>query len=188
MRIAIHQPEHFPYMGFFEKMKSVDLFVILDDVQYVKGNWHNRNRFINTNGDWEYFGVQVEKEAYKKHICDVKIVQGVWKKKVLKKIKQNFSIDATEIYESDYLSTVNMNSIRWGMSKLKIHTPLLWSSALNINSSNTQRIIDICKRMDATTYVSGPGAKDYLQEDLFTDIKLEYTNNNIKDLQSIIAI
>ena len=41
MKVAIHQPEHFPYMGFFEKMKSADLFVILDDVQYKKNNYQN---------------------------------------------------------------------------------------------------------------------------------------------------
>ena len=47
MKIAIHQPEHFPYMGFFQKMKAADVFVILDDVQYTKGNFQNRNRFKN---------------------------------------------------------------------------------------------------------------------------------------------
>ena len=49
MKVAIHQPEHFPYMGFFEKMKSADLFVILDDVQYKKNNRQNRNKFLNKN-------------------------------------------------------------------------------------------------------------------------------------------
>ena len=47
MKIAIHQPEHFPYLGFFQKMKYVDVFVILDDAQFSKGNWHNRNKFLN---------------------------------------------------------------------------------------------------------------------------------------------
>ena len=47
MKITIHQPEHFPYMGFFQKMESADLFVILDDVQYTKNNFQNRNKFLN---------------------------------------------------------------------------------------------------------------------------------------------
>ena len=66
MKVAIHQPEHFPYLGFFEKMKHADLFVILDDVQYSKGNWQNRNRFLNKNNTDEFFTIQVEKNAYKK--------------------------------------------------------------------------------------------------------------------------
>ena len=53
-------------MGFFEKMKTSDIFVILDDVQYKKNNWQNRNKFINKNGVEEFFGVQVEKNAHKK--------------------------------------------------------------------------------------------------------------------------
>ena len=57
MKIAIHQPEHFPYMGFFEKMDIADVFVILDDVQYKKNNWQNRNKFLNKNNIEEFFGV-----------------------------------------------------------------------------------------------------------------------------------
>ena len=58
MKVTIHQPEHFPYMGFFEKMAMADLFVVLDDVQYKKNNWQNRNKFLNKNGVEEFFGVE----------------------------------------------------------------------------------------------------------------------------------
>ena len=93
MKIAIHQPEHFPYMGFFDKMKSVDLFIILDDVQYTKNNWQNRNRFLNKNKVEEFFTVQVEKNANKKLIKDVNVVDGPWKNKAIKKLQQNFNIN-----------------------------------------------------------------------------------------------
>ena len=86
MKVAIHQPEHFPYLGFFEKMKQADLFVILDDVQYKKNNWQNRNKFLNKNNVEEFFSVQVEKEATKKLIKDVNVVDGLWRKKTIKKI------------------------------------------------------------------------------------------------------
>ena len=49
MKIAIHQPEHFPYMGFFQKMEAADMFVILDDVQFTKGNFQHRNRLLDNN-------------------------------------------------------------------------------------------------------------------------------------------
>ena len=71
VKVAIHQPEHFPYMGFFQKMEYADVFVILDDVQYSKGNWQNRNRFLNKNDTDEFFTIQVEKNAYKKLINEV---------------------------------------------------------------------------------------------------------------------
>ena len=89
IKVAIHQPEHFPYMGFFEKMKTADIFVILDDVQYKKNNWQNRNKFLNKNEVEEWFTVQVEKGATSKQIKDVKVVDGPWRKKVVKKLEQN---------------------------------------------------------------------------------------------------
>ena len=53
MKIAIHQPEHFPYEGFFQKMEYSDVFIILDDVQYSKGNWQNRNKFLRVEKKWD---------------------------------------------------------------------------------------------------------------------------------------
>ena len=103
MKVAIHQPEHFPYLGFFEKMKQADLFVILDDVQYKKNNWQNRNKFLNKNNVEEFFSVQVEKEATKKLINEVNVVEGPWRKKTIKKLQQNFNIDVSNIYSHNKL-------------------------------------------------------------------------------------
>ena len=57
MKIAIHQPEHFPYMGFFQKMEAADMFVILDDVQFTKGNFQHRNRLLNNMCKEEWFTI-----------------------------------------------------------------------------------------------------------------------------------
>ena len=71
MIVSIHQPEHFPYLGFFQKMKESDLFIILDNVKFKKNNFQNRNRFLNSNGEEEWFTVPVEKKANSKLIKDV---------------------------------------------------------------------------------------------------------------------
>ena len=76
MIVTIHQPMHFPYMGFFQKMKSADLFILLDDVQFSKNDkysFYNRNKFKNSSGSDEWFTVPVEKRANKKLIKDVLI-------------------------------------------------------------------------------------------------------------------
>ena len=93
IKVAIHQPEHFPYMGFFQKMEYADVFIILDDVQYSKGNWQNRNRFLNKNNVDEFFTIELEKGAYKKLINEVKVADSDWKRKILSKLYQNFKID-----------------------------------------------------------------------------------------------
>lgn len=185
MKIAIHQPEHFPYMGFFCKMKEADVFVILDDVQYKKNNWQNRNKFLNKNKVEEYFGVQVEKDATKKLIKDVNIVKGPWENKNIKKIKQNFNIDLTEIYNCKKLIDINMKSIIWGREKLNITTPLVYSSNFEIKSKGSQRLVDICQELKATEYISGEGGKDYLDEKIF-NCKVTYFKPNISNYYSII--
>ena len=167
MKIAIHQPEHFPYMGFFEKMKTSDVFVILDDVQYKKNNWQNRNKFLNKNKVEEFFSVQVEKGATKKDIKDVKVVEGNWKIKNIKKLQQNFNIDTTNIYSYNKLIDINMASIIWARKKLNINKPIILSSSLNIKTKGTQRLADICDKIGATHYISGIGGKSYLDEKLF---------------------
>jgi len=66
MKAAIHQPEHFPYMGFFEKMKASEVFIILDNVKFKKNNWQNRNKIKNLNGDDEWITIPVEKKLPRK--------------------------------------------------------------------------------------------------------------------------
>ena len=154
-------------MGFFEKMEKSDLFVILDDVQYKKNNWQNRNKFLNKNKVEEFFGVQVEKDATKRLINEVKVVNGPWRKKVVKKLQQNFNIDMSEIYSYSNLIDINMESIMWGRKKLNINTPIILSSSLSIKTKSTQRLVDICNEVKATEYISGEGGKSYLDENLF---------------------
>ena len=87
MIVSIHQPEHFPYLGFFQKMQKSDLFVILDNVKFKKNNFQNRNRFLNKSGNDEWFTIPVEKKANSKLIRDVKVSEDYgWKKK----LKNNF--------------------------------------------------------------------------------------------------
>lgn len=187
MKVAIHQPEHFPHMGFFNKMKSVDLFIILDDVQYTKNNWQNRNRFLNTNKVEEFFTIQLEKNPHRKLIKDVLTVNGPWRNKNPKKIQQNFNVDVKNIFQYKKLIDINMESIRWSMDKLNINTPILFSSMFSIPTSGTQRIVDICSSVKATKYLSGPGAKKYLDISLFKcDVEfLPPTSNPYTILQHI---
>ena len=180
IKVAIHQPEHFPYMGFFQKMQYADIFVFLDDVQYTKGNWQNRNRFLNKNNVEDFFTIQVEKDSYKKLINEVKVVDGKWKEKMLTKLKQNFKVDLTDIYSHEKLLDINMDAINWVRDKLNIKTPMFKSSDLNINTKSTQRLVDIVRHF-GTEYISGEGGKLYLEESLFTDIKLSYYKPNINN-------
>ena len=178
VKVAIHQPEHFPYMGFFQKMEYEDVFVILDDVQYSKGNWQIRIRFLNKNEIDEFFTIQVEKKAYKKLINEVEVSDNNWQHKVVKKLEYNFGIDFTDLYSEKKLIDINMKSIDWVRDRLGIETPMFLSSNLDINTKSTQRLVDIVSKF-GTEYISGEGGKLYLDESLFTDIKLSYHQPHI---------
>ena len=185
MIVSIHQPEHFPYLGFFQKMKASDLFIILDDVKFKKNNFQNRNKFLNKNGMEEWFTIAVEKRANSKLIKDVKTSEDFgWKKKLKKQLQMNFNLDSDLldfIYDGDSLVSMNHRSIAHCRTKLKIKTDVVLSSDLNVGGSKTELLVNLCKEVGATTYLSGKGGLDYLDKDLFKNIKLEIFKPKVKD-------
>ena len=177
MKIAIHQPEHFPYMGFFQKMEAADMFVILDDVQFTKGNFQHRNRLLNNMGKEEWFTIPLEKKPHHKKIKDIKTNDTTeWRDKIVKQFLRNHTLisnlryeilNLRDIYSSSNLIDINLASIDLCRKKLNIDTPLLLSSELNIKTKGSQKLSDICNELNATEYISGQGAKSYLDESIF---------------------
>ena len=187
MVVTIHQPEHFPYMGYFQKMQKADLFIILDNVNYRKNYFQNRNRFLNSNGVEEWFTIPVEKNATKKWIKDVSVNHSIpWRKKILNKLQQNFKADFTQIYNTDSLLEINLNSIKWARKKLNITTKMVLASDLNVSGDKSELLANICKVTNATTYLSGPSGKDYLDPKFFSDIKIEYHKPIVDNIYSCI--
>tara|TARA_Y100000593_G_scaffold94481_1_gene193785 strand:+ start:379 stop:963 length:585 start_codon:yes stop_codon:yes gene_type:complete len=188
MKVTIHQPTHFPYTGFFHKMASADIFVILDTVKFCKGEFYNRNRFTNKQGISEWFTVPVEKEAHKKMIKDVKVSEDFgWRKKLLKQMKFNFGKDFSEIYESEKLVDINIKGIEYCRKKLRIDVPMIKASDMNLIDGKTERLVDICKQLNATEYISGQSGKEYLNEDLFGDIKVSYFESKIESYDTTLV-
>ena len=184
MKVAIHQPEHFPYMGFFEKMKSADLFVILDNVKFQgKRNWQNRNLIKLKNGADFWLTVPIAKNSYDLKINEVQLAPDYgWKKKLLKTVKLNLGLDLTDVYNSETLMEVNMKSIKYCREQLDITTPMVFASDMNVLGTKTERIYNICKGVNATKYISGHGSKEYMDLPVFKDIDVEFieptlTNN-----------
>jgi len=192
MKVAIHQPEHFPYVGFFQKMESCDLFVILDDTQFSKNNFQNRNRFLNKNGVEEWFTVPVPPNANSQLINEVVVSSQdqKWKKKINSKLQQNFGLDLSNVYESSQkLSEINLNSIEWVRNRLGISTPMVLSSDLKVGGKKSEKLLNICREVGAHCYVSGQGGLDYLDREIFlqSKIELEIFKPNITDYYTTLA-
>ena len=191
MKVTIHQPEHFPYEGFFQKMNEADLFVILDNVKFRKNYFQNRNKLVNRQGKEEWFGVSVPKKSTSLQIKDVVVVNDSinnWKKKVLSKLQHNLKIDLSSVYSFEKLIDINVASIKWCREKLKIKTPMIFASELNVTGTKTDLLLDICKKTNAETYISGPSGKEYLDIKMFKEnnIDVEFFKPQVENYYSML--
>ncbi|MCM8819267.1 MAG: WbqC family protein [Candidatus Omnitrophica bacterium] len=188
MIVSVHQPQYLPWLGYFHKIANSDCFVFLDCVQYKKREFQNRNR-IRTKDGWVWLTVPViSKDKENQLICQVKINNDFpWQRKHLNSIKLSYKEAPyffsyigffEEVYSKKWLNLIDLNLaiINFLLEKFSIKTPIKFLSQLNIKSTKTERIIEICKSLGADTYLSGIGGKDYLDEELFkkNNIKLIY--------------
>jgi hypothetical protein len=185
-KITIHQPDFIPWLGFFEKIALSDIFVILDDVQFLKRGFHNRDKLIiNQHPAWVTVPVQ-NKGNYKSIIKDIKICyNNNWKKKIIENIKHNYNksknfnkffTDIEIILNKDfkYLLDLNLAFIEFMMNIFNIENKrIIFSSSLNIKNKNNLRILEIIQKCNCNYYITGQGSKDYLDVDVFNE-------NNIK--------
>ena len=187
-KIAILQSNYIPWKGYFDIMGSVDEFIIYDEMQYTKNDWRNRNKIKTTNGlIWLTIPVKIEKLNQK--INETKIADNKWYIKHKNSLQTNYW-KATKfkeckdfifnIYEQasrlDYISEINYTFLNEINKFLKISTKISFSTDYNIGDGKTERLINICKQSNSNIYLSGPSAKNYIDEALFTknNINLEW--------------
>ncbi len=186
MKVAIHQPQYLPWLGYFDKMDQVDVFVLLDDVQYKKNEWQNRNK-IRTASQWQWLTVPVMYKFGEK-INEVRIDSHQdWRARQMKGLEINYS-NAPYFWdyftffrdvfaqEWEFLVDINIYFIEYLKDALGIKTDLVRSSVLKVNGSKTERLVEICKALKADTYLSGAGGDEYLDKGLFEEsgIVLEF--------------
>lgn len=195
MKISINQPAFLPWMNYFKRMSEVDIFVLLDDVQYEKNSFINRNKIKNQNKNEDiWLTIPLKKSKFHSQDNIIKNISissdKVWKRKQLKTIIQNlskyknFSLiknSVDKIYYCDDKNLLNflVNQLKIITKMLKINTKIVQSSDLQIKEKKSQKIFEICKKLNADEYISGPEGKNYLDKSLFNNqIKVTYFNNH----------
>ena len=191
MIVAVHQPQYLPWIGYFDKMRRADAFCYLDDVQYKKNEWQNRNR-IKTAQEWQWLTVPVH-YRFPEKINEVRINNTTnWKKKHLQALVTNYSrapyyktyISMFEdIYsrEWEFISELNIHLIeclREALQLMEKNTAI--SSALDLREEPTDRLIDICKALGADTYLAGQGAAGYMDVDRFEKSGVKVITQDVK--------
>ena len=189
MKIAIHQANYFPYPGFFHKINQADIFVIQDDVKFV--NRSNRNKIISSS-EYTWINVPIKKGHKSLPIMDVKINNEIpWGKINLKKIcagynKAKFFHLYKDYFENLYkkewnnIFDLNFETIKQVLRWLDIKVEIVVESELRVSGQPTERLVKVCKKLGADTYISGIGGKRYLDEKSFEKNKiiLKYQNYN----------
>lgn len=178
-KVSISQSNYIPWKGYFDMIASVDEFVLYDDMQYTRRDWRNRNKIKTAQGLlWLTVPVEV-KGKFDQKIKDTKISEADWNKKHWQTIMQAYAKApffkeykdwAENIYATAthaYLSEVNYHFLQGINQLMGIKTQLRWSSDFALRDGKSERLLGLCKDLNATTYISGPAAKDYLDENLF---------------------
>ena len=172
--VAIMQPTFLPWLGYFAMMNEVDIFVLLDDVQFSPRSFQQKNRIKTAQGP---LTLTVPCKGGKKLVRDVEIAAPLnyVRKKILKSISQSYAKAPYKfefmpqlklVFEQNHskLSELNCSLIKEISSVLKIKTKVIISSDLDLGvMEKTDRLLSICEALNADQYLSAPGSFSYLK-------------------------
>ena len=192
MICTIHQIEHAAHLSLFNKFEKADIIVLGDTFQYKKNYFENRNKIKASNPEgWQWITIPVEKDNHKP-INEVKIIYNQhWQDKYLKTLKQIYSVypffndiypEIEEIIITPYnsIGELNYDLLIKLMRFLNIKKQIILTADLHIDPKlkGTDLLVEICKKVAANTYLSGPSGKNYLELDKFGDIKVIFHELN----------
>lgn len=193
MSIGIMQPYFFPYIGYFHLMKEVNVFVIADDLHYIKNGYINRNSILLNN---EIFKITLQLNGASQNKLINEIEVGNNNSKLLETIRRAYKkapyfndvfplIEEIMLNEEKNLARFLGDSLMKISNYLNIEIEILYSSEIDKDNSLTydDRIIDICKRLDMNCYINAIGGKVLYSKDTFMkqDLELYFINSHMSE-------
>jgi hypothetical protein len=185
--VTIHQPNYFPYPGFFQKVLLSDIYVILDRAQF-EFDITNRNKIITPEGSWSRISVPVKKGQKFFEVRNVEINNDQpWAEKNWDLICKSYNDSSFfDLYKTtlnsifkkkwNLIFDLNFYTLKKAFEWLDIKTEFILDSELDVTGMSSEHLLNICKKLGATKYLSGPSGKNYLNEKIFeqSKIKVEY--------------
>lgn len=178
------QSNYIPWKGYFDIIHDADLFIFYDDLQYTKNDWRNRNKIKMPNGvNWITIPTGTDLNRL---ICEVTLSDAGWQKKHWNAIRNSYSKAPHFQKYSDFFENVYMER-RWcNLSELNqfliksiaheflgITTEFCDSRQYNLQGKRLDRLVELVTKAGASTYVSGPAARDYIDRHRFADAGIE---------------
>lgn len=193
MQIAIMQPTYLPWLGYFDLMAHVDAFVFLDDVQFSKQSWQQRNRIKTPKGlEWITVPVLI-KGRFGQTIAEVELRDAQFWLEHFRTLEVAYSRapfwkmyrqELNEVYQSfagcRRLIDVNLALLEWLKTKLEIATPTVLASDLQVEGKRSERLVSLCRALGADHYLSPLGSAEYLdlERELFQEAGIGVTLQN----------
>ena len=186
-KIAILQSNYIPWKGYFDMIAAVDEFILYDEMQYTRRDWRNRNQIKTPQGvQWLTIPVLV-KGKYHQKICETEIDGSDWTVAHWKALAQNYRrapyfteiaswLEPLYLEQSfTHISQLNCRFIETICNYLAIKTIIKSSQDYTLLDGKTERLADLCLQAGGTEYISGPAAKDYIDESIFSDLGIMLT-------------
>lgn len=189
-RIIVTQSNYIPWKGYFTTMKKATHIVLYDDMQYTKRDWRNRNKIITPSGPKWISVPVITKGRFHQKINETVIDNPDWNISHWNLIEQNYrlspyfeqygnifkNIYLKELNNVEYLSEINRIILKRVIDLLNIDIEIIDSRELDLRGDKTEKLVNVCKDLNAVEYFTGPAAKNYINEECFTsqNIKISY--------------
>jgi hypothetical protein len=179
MRVAIHQPHYLPWLGFLHRMAQADLFIVLDHVQFERGNYQNRTR-VRVNGAAHWLTVPVLQRSRDERILDKTIDnRRDWAAAHYETLRRAYTSAGyfgaygprlKRIYERRWERLVDLNlaTLELLREAFGIATPMVKSSGLAARGAKSELVLNLCKAVGARALIVGlGGSREYLDRTAF---------------------
>ena len=179
MKVAIMQPYFLPYIGYFQLIKAVDVFVVYDNIKYTKSGWFNRNRFL-LNGEAAYFSVPLKKDSDCLNVVERKLAPEFEVDKLVNKFKSAYHkaphfmqglpiLSESLLHNETNLFAFIKHSIDRMVERLDIKAKILVSSSVEIDHTlkAQDKVLAICRALGATTYINAIGGLELYSKEAF---------------------
>ena len=176
MLVAIHQPHYLPWLGYLHRMAQADLFIVLDHVQFERGNYQNRS-MVRVNGAPHWLTVPVVQRSHKECIVEKAIDNSQrWATTHFETLRRAYGSAASaplkSIYETRWERLVDLNAamLEFLREAFAIRTPLVNSSELDVGGAKSELVLNLCKAVGAHTLLVGlGGSRNYLDRAAFAE-------------------
>jgi hypothetical protein len=178
--VAIHQPHYLPWLGYLHRMARADLFIVLDHVQFERGNYQNRTQ-VRVNGAPHWMTVPLVQRSQKERIVEKTIEAGRdWAATHWETLRRAYGGAATaplkSIYETPWERLVDLNAalLEFLRDAFALRTPLVYSSELKVDGAKSELVLNLCKAVGADALLVGlGGSRHYLDRSAFAQAGVE---------------